>query len=238
MFLRYLIHRHSGPLIDRGTAHRSLAFACICYLNTRFDFKGPLLQKSDIESRLVISFGGLDDYASHFWIDHVLAYMRVTPNDSRCTELIETLNFFSMFWKQDQPSSMVHKKTKQYIEISSLLASHTTIHDMVQQVLVFREISKLHEEISESSDCMYLAFIDAELLIKIVVLLQWQLDHDPTYLTHVVAKASDSIQSLLAIPLDNVPTHLDSAKLRRFQQLYGSLGFRCRKSSCRKVTMI
>ena len=69
-----------------------------------------------------------------------------------------------------------------------------------------------------------------------IVHTQWRIDHDPTHLTQVGNLISNAIHKLLAIPPENVPFHLDGADLRRFKQIYGLMGYRCRNSHCRSVS--
>ena len=69
-----------------------------------------------------------------------------------------------------------------------------------------------------------------------IVEIQWQIDHDPTHLNQVAKMVSDAVHDLLANSLDQVPSHLNGADFRRFKQIYGLMGFRCRNSNCRTTS--
>lgn len=145
-------------------AHRSLAFACISYLNTRIDFipgEHSTPEPDVIDSLLVSGFGGLDDYAAQFWIDHVLAYMRLTPTNARCLEMTKELHMFATVWKQSRSSPLANDRTSQQLKDLPLHGTHATVREMIEDVVVFWKRSKLHETTPERYDCKIYSFMDA-----------------------------------------------------------------------------
>ena len=111
-------------------------------------------QPTIIENLLVKGFSGLDDYAGHFWIDHLLTYTGVTPIDARCPDLNKTLILFASSWMPDWASPLADESTDQQTETSIPFGTHPAIHEMIRKVLAFRKQSKVHEETSGSSECM------------------------------------------------------------------------------------
>ena len=153
---RYLTHRQSGPLIDCAIAHRSLAFACISYLNTKIDFipgEHSSLEPDTLDCLLLEGFSGLDDYAAQFWTDHVLAYLKLTPVDARCVETTNELRIFAAAWKNSRAVPRGRERASQYIDNVSLQDTHPAIREMIEEVILFWRRLKLYEGTSNHYDC-------------------------------------------------------------------------------------
>ena len=220
-------------------AHRSLAYACVSYLNARTAFipkEGSSQTADAIERSIIKSFNGLDDYANQFWVDHVLTYMKVAPADADHTSLTLVLEHFATSWRRTSLSSLIERSTTQPVELLSLFSSSPEIRDLMVRVLVFRKRSKLREEASVSTQRTLPHFLSQHQTNESSAQLQWNKDNEPTFLTEVHTRLSEAIQNLLSLPLEKLSPNLDKIDVLRFKRLYGSLGLRCRHSSCRTVT--
>ena len=140
IYSRYLLHPHSGPFIDRAMAHRSLAFSCLHYLNSRVDLASHSHSSPSphtIESRIINSLNGLDHYSHQFWIDHVLIYMKDPPDATLPSKLIDVLNEVSLIWLQGRPP-LPESKHYQLTENLLYFGNHPAALELMRQALAFR----------------------------------------------------------------------------------------------------
>ena len=129
-------------------AHRSLAFSCIYYLNTRYTsiLNGQAsLPPNAAQNQILQSFNGLDDYAHEFWIDHVLACIKLA-DEVHCSGMIKALLDFAALWSRDLP--LQADKTKPVApsaELPSVPNLHPKLNEFVRKILAFRSQSRVRE---------------------------------------------------------------------------------------------
>lgn len=111
------------------------------------------MEPDKLDGLLLRGFSGLDDYAAQFWIDHVLAYMKLTPVDARCAETTNELRIFAAAWKNSRSVPQGKQRTSQHMKDVSLQDTHPAIREMIDEVMIFWKQSKLYEATSNSYDC-------------------------------------------------------------------------------------
>ena len=119
-------------------AHRSLAFSCLYYLNSRVDLVSRSgLDSHVLEHRILDSLNGLDHYSYQFWIDHVLGCLKDTSNATESSKLIDELDELSSLWLQGRPHVPEVKQCQSTEDLLSL-STHPAALNLMRQVLAFR----------------------------------------------------------------------------------------------------
>ena len=115
-----------------------------------------------LECLLLRGFNGFDDYAAQFWIDHVLAYKKLTPVDARCAETTNQLRMFATAWRKSDFISLGKERNSLSMKEVSLHDVHPTIREIIEEVMSFRNQLKLREAASSSYDCEIYTSIDSD----------------------------------------------------------------------------
>ena len=116
-------------------AHRSIAFSCLYYLNSRVDLVSSILNSDILKGRIINSLNGLDHYAYQFWIDHVLGCLKDSSNATKSSKLIDVLDELSPLWLRPHVPEV---KDWQNTENLVSLSNHPAALDLMRQVLAFR----------------------------------------------------------------------------------------------------
>ncbi|KAH6719009.1 hypothetical protein BKA61DRAFT_629792 [Leptodontidium sp. MPI-SDFR-AT-0119] len=70
------------PFVMVSKAHRDIAFACICHLNSAFSLIPGRCPREDQIEAVIDGFHGLFHYASQFWYMHLLEYCKEEANQT------------------------------------------------------------------------------------------------------------------------------------------------------------
>ncbi|MCJ1426374.1 hypothetical protein MMC29_004277 [Sticta canariensis] len=244
----FILSSTSGPFIDRRTAHGTISFSCISYLNSRLKMIPnlfPSITEESLECHVIRGYNGLEQYAHKFWLNHTLAYLSGGGVESigASANFLKALQDFASFSKKissssssGSPDSAVQPQTVNDSHIQlSVLDKLPEVHGLLKQVLVFHKKMKEAEDRLESAECEQRYFYKSRttpLLTQNVARLEWHSKHDPTYLSYVKGRVSEIIQRLQGMKDADVPGHINVEELHRFQKLYNALGFHCRYLTC------
>lgn len=203
----YLVHEQSGPFIDPGQAHLSLAYSCITNLITCLDLVPGYrtnINSMELESRVVKGRYGLQSYGFEFWAEHVIAYLsQVGDPDAKTGDLIHVLERFCEICKHPTGKKLSLPASLSKEEIRRGLAKVDripAIYNLIAGWLLFK------------SD-----LVDARSFLTTVDLQQqWRLRNDLTYLSLIDLSLCNITERLLEMKAFELPSHIDEKDYKAF----------------------
>ena len=219
----YLLDPQSGPFVDAAQAHFNTAFSCIVNLTSTLDivprYNGGN-PESHFEVMLVQGAFGLQQYAHHYWAEHVIAYFqKVQERDNQGLELLSAFELFLKVFKRPEPNhaeQQLGKLGKGLSRLSTSLHKLNAFPQVQRLIMTWMQFkSRLQNEASSFDGLQALE--------------DWKLAEDDTFLSLVDNRLCHLRDGLLRMKVSSLPPHIDQADYRDFLARFG---FTCRYFEC------
>lgn len=147
MHLSFLISTQSGPIVSELQARHDQSLACLVYLRSATKIFSPAYSERNRDLGVLKWLHSFHLYATHFWIDHLLAFAKLQPSLSMPGSTIflnvayELANILSVANATSKNGDLVVAVTHDGEDVASVIKSHGVVYDAIRAELRSRDLA-------------------------------------------------------------------------------------------------
>ncbi|QDS73705.1 hypothetical protein FKW77_003346 [Venturia effusa] len=181
----FLMSTQSGPVIPEIHARHDQSLACLIYLKSATNVFSPAYSERGRDLRVLKWLHSFHLYATHFWIDHLLAFANLQPSLTlpgstvlikAAYELANILSSVDTFIQSEELTVPIITDRE---DVAGVIKNHGVLYDVVRRELDSRDLAELSSGNSKAGIATCLT--ELERMLKAYQSIVGRLIHTTSY---------------------------------------------------------